>query len=146
MASYGDLQFVTTTNDSSVRGLGWTMKFTNTGGWCSANYIERSIKDGIIQLLLTSRGERPMRLDYGTDLRASVFGPLDDTTVDALKNTISAAIEKYAPRVVVHNFEVLPDEDKSQIDISLVFSMKENVFTTEGINLTVTSQGIQING
>ena len=86
-----------------------------------------------------------MRLDYGTDLRNSVFGPLDESTVDSLRTTIAAAIEKYAPRVVVRSFDVVPDEDKSQIDISLVFSMKENVFTTEGISLTVNSKGIQIN-
>lgn len=145
MATYGDLKFVTTSRNSTVRGLAWPMKTTNTGGWCSANYNEESIKDGLIQLLLTERGERPMRLDYGTDLRISVFGSLDSLTVDDLKGSIKRAIDKYAPRVVVRQFNVIPDYDRSQIDIDLVFSMKENIFTIQGISLTVNSEGIRIN-
>jgi len=145
MASYGDLQFVTTSNDTAIRGLAWPMKITNTGGWCSANYNLQAVKDGLIQLLLTQMGERPMRPDFGTNLRSSVFGSLDSVTVDNLKSSIASAISKYAPSVVVKTFDVVPDIDLSRIDISLVFSMKENIFTTQGLNLIITSEGIKIN-
>lgn len=146
MASYGDLQFITTSRSSTVRGLAWPMRIDNTGGWCSAVYNEEAVKDGLIQLLLTQRGERPMRPDFGTDLRVSVFAPMDAITIEQLKASISRAIEKYAPRVVVRTFNVKPDHEKSELVLSLVFHMKENVFTVQGINLTVNSKGIIING
>ena len=67
MASYGDLQFTTTSNAHAVRGLAWPCRVSNTGGMFARNYNETSIKDALIQLILTQRGERPMRLDFGTD-------------------------------------------------------------------------------
>ena len=146
MASYGDLTFVTTSRTSTVKGMEWPWSITNTGGMCSSNYNEVSVRQGLIQLLLTQRGERPMRLDYGTELRASVFAPLDSQTIAVLKESILTAINRYEPRVVVRTFDITPKSDNSEVDISLVFSMKENVFTTEGISLTVNTQGIKING
>ena len=143
MASYGDLQFVTTNNQPSVRGLEWPVRITNTGGMFSENINENAVKDGLIQLLLTQQGERPMRLDYGTFLRTAVFGPLDAETISDLENTIKAAIGKYEPRVLIRNLSIAPSTDQSQLDLNLVFSMKDNVFSTDGIFLTVTAEDLQ---
>ena len=145
MASYGDLQFVTTNTPHSVRGLTWPCKTTNTGGMFSVNFNETSVREGLIQLLLTSRGERPMRLDYGTDLRRSVFAPLDVVTINNLKETIQSAIATYEPRVIIQSLKVEQTKE-SELDISLVFSMRGNVFSTNGIYLTINSQGATING
>ena len=121
MASYGDLKFATRKSVKSIKGLAWPVRLKNTGGMFSNNFNEESIKDGLIQLMLTSRGERPMRLDYGTALRRSVFAPLDAATVSRLKTTILGAIDKYEPRVIVRSFKLTPKPDNSEIDISLVF-------------------------
>jgi len=36
-------------------------------------------------------------------------------------------------------------QDSPRMAVSLVFSMKENIFTTQGLNLIITSEGIKIN-
>ena len=146
MASYADLQFAVQSSKKIVRGLEWPVLLNNTGGMFSNNYNEESIKDGLIQLLLTSRGERPMLLDYGTALRRSVFAPLDGTTVSELRRTILGAIAKYEDRVIVRSFEIIPRNDDSEIDIELEFSMKGGVIGTDKIRLTVTKQGPIIYG
>ena len=145
MASYGDLQFVTTNTPHSVRGLTWPWKTTNTGGMCSVNFNETAVREGLIQLLLTSRGERPMRLDYGTDLRASVFAPLDVVTINNMKDTIEAAIATYEPRIILRSLDIAQTKE-SELDVSLVFSMRDNVFSTNGIYLTINSKGATVNG
>tara|TARA_R110000824_G_scaffold35687_3_gene111587 strand:- start:10951 stop:11391 length:441 start_codon:yes stop_codon:yes gene_type:complete len=146
MASYGDLQFVTTNNVHAVRGLAWPCLTDNTGGMFSRNFNETSIKDGLIQLLLTQRGERPMRLDFGTDLRSSVFAPMDSYTTEALENSIRTAIERYEPRIIIRSFSLTPQTETSEMFLELAFSIKNNIFTTEGIYLTVNTQGVTING
>ena len=146
MASYGDLQFVTTNLNTAVKGLEWPVRVSNTGGMFSRNFNESSVKSGLIQLLLTQQGERPMRPTYGTQLRHSVFAPLDSDTRTVLENTIKEAIAIYEPRVIIRSFEVAQDDANSSIDISLVFSMKDNVFSTDGIYLTIDAKGAQING
>lgn len=145
MASYGDATFVTTSKTTTVKGLQYPLLTTNTGGMFSRNFNERSIRDGLIQLLLTSKGERPMRLDFGTDLRKSCFEPLDGKLLETLRKSILSAISKYEPRVIIRNFNIKSDEANSRIFLEMVFSIKNNVFYTDQINLTVDAQGVQIN-
>jgi phage baseplate assembly protein W len=144
--TYGDVHFVTKQYEKTVKGLQFPVKVNNTGGMFARNFNEEAIKDGLIQLLMTQRGERPMRYDYGTTLRASVFAPLDSQTVSELRNSIQTAIQKYEPRVVIRELNVVPVTDNSQINVELVFSVKDNVFFTDRIALTVNSQGVQLNG
>ncbi len=146
MASYGDLSFATRSSKKHIKGMEWPVKVSNTGGMFSNNYNEESVKDGLIQLLLTARGERPMRLDYGTDLRRSVFAPLNETTVNSLRQSVLTAISKYEPRIIVRSFEVIPEDGKSQIDISLVFSLKNSVLAHDTVLLTVNTKGVVIHG
>jgi len=146
MASYGDMSFVTKASKNTIKGLEWPCRNTNTGGMVSRNYNLVSIKQGLIQLILTQRGERPMRLDFGTDVRRSVFDPLDATTLSNLRTTIAAAIEKYEPRVIMQHLGVSASDDESRVDIKLVFSVKEDVLSTESIELTVNANGAILYG
>jgi uncharacterized protein len=144
--TYGDVHFVTQKYEKTVKGLQFPVKTTNTGGMFSRNFNEEAIKDGLLQLIMTQRGERPMRYDYGTTLRASVFAPLDSQTVSDLRNSIQTAIEKYEPRVIIRELNVVPVTENSQINVELVFSPKDNVFFSDRIALTVDSQGVRLNG
>jgi len=144
MASYGDIKFATRSDRKSIKGLAWPFKTTNTGGMCSNNYNEECVRQGLIQLLLTSRGERPMRLDYGTELRRSVFAPFDGTTISDLRSSVLDAISKYEPRVIVKSFVITPYEETSRIDIDLEFSLKTSVLSLEQILLRVDSQGVTL--
>ena len=146
MASYGDIKFATKGSRKTIRGLEWPVKTSNTGGMFSNNYNEESIKSGLIQLLLTDRGERPMRLDFGTELKRSVFAPLDGATVSQLRQSILDSISKYETRVVVRSLQLTPISDKSQLNVSLVFSVKPDVLSHHTITLSVDTQGVFING
>ena len=146
MASYGDMAFAVSNQERVIKGLRWPASTSGAGGTFSNNYNTESIKDGLIQLLLTSRGERPMRLDFGTDLRRSVFAPLDSATISALKASINTAIKKYEKRITVRSLEVTPRNDNSQVDVALSFSLKDNVLDVDRIFLTVNTEGVIING
>jgi len=146
MGSYGDLSFVTKKDQNPVKGIEFPVRSTSTGGIFSRNFNEQSVKDGLIQLIMTQRGERPMRYDYGTDVRGSVFAPMDSLLVSNLESSIRNAIDRYEPRAVIRDLQVIPDEQNSSIDIKLVFSMKDNVFFSDQVYLTVNPQGVEING
>jgi phage baseplate assembly protein W len=146
MSTYGDLTFNTISNTSTVKGLQYPIDTANTGGMFSRSFNERAIRDGLLQLLLTQRGERPMRLDYGTNLRTACFEPLDGALLESLRKSILSAISKYEPRIVVRDFEIKSDDSNSRIFLKMVFSIKNNIFYTDQIALTVDSQGVQLNG
>lgn len=144
--TYGDLSFVTKNSKRTVKGLQFPVSTSNTGGMFARNFDAEAIKDGLIQLLMTQQGERPMNYSYGTILRNSVFAPLDGQLISEIKTSIETAIKRFEPRVSIRTLQVTPNEETSGVDIALVFSIKDNVFSTETINLTVNTQGVQING
>lgn len=144
--TYGDLSFVTKNSKRTVKGFQFPVSTSNTGGMFARNFDSEAIRDGLIQLLMTQRGERPMRYNYGTILRTAVFQPLDSQLISNIRNSIQSAIDLYEPRVVVRALNVTARESESAVDIELAFSIKDNVFSVETLNLTVNAQGVQING
>ena len=144
--TYGDLTFVTKNSKRTVKGLQYPVRTTNTGGMFARSFDAEAIKDGLIQLLMTQQGERPMNYSYGTVLRSSVFAPLDGQLISEVNASIENAIRKYEPRVVVRKLQVIPNDAESEIRVELTFSIKDDVFSTNTINLTVNAQGVQING
>lgn len=79
----------------------------------------RLIKNDILQLLLTSPGERVMRPTFGTPIRTTPFEPNDSFTASALRNAIRQAIENVESRVGVRDVQVDPDPDSSNMTITV---------------------------
>lgn len=147
MSTYGDLKFATLRQQNTLRGLQFPFSYNNTGGIATNNINERSVKDGLMQLLFTRLGERPMRYDFGTDLRSVVFDPIDGETKSRIRQSIQTAIGKYEPRIVIRNITVEESErNQHQIDISLSFSIRGSLFFTDTIYFSVNQTGITQNG
>ena len=60
---------------------------------------DRLIKNDLLQLVLTSKGERMMRPEWGTILKTSVFGQSDDIIAQQIINDITDAILQYETRI-----------------------------------------------
>ena len=83
-----------------------------------------AIKQAIVNLLLTNKGERPFNPDYGSDIREYLFEPLDYATSIALKTKIAGVIEKFEPRIGILELSVYPNEDDNGFDIDLVYEIR----------------------
>lgn len=142
--SYGDLSFVTKNDKQTIKGMQYPVRTSNTGGTFARNFDVEAIRDGLVQLIMTQKGERPMRADFGTITRAAVFAPLDAQLLSDIETSIRDAIDRYEPRVTLRGLSVLPT-DESSINIDLEFSIKGGVLSIQRLNLTVNSQGVEIN-
>lgn len=78
---------------------------------------EQLIRNDILQLLLTSPGERVMRPTFGAGLRKVVFEQNDDFVEQTVRNSILEALNNYEPRVTTTTLTVsrIPDEYKVEI-------------------------------
>ena len=144
--TYGDLNFVTTNTKNTVKGLQFPLSVSNTGGMFSRNIDIETIKDGLIQLIMTQNGERPMNYAYGTNVRGAVFEPLNADLIKRITTSIDTAIRRFEPRIIVKSLDVVENVEESGIDISLAFAVKNGVFSVQTIKLTVDSQGGRVNG
>tara|TARA_R110002012_G_scaffold15255_1_gene61212 strand:+ start:159 stop:569 length:411 start_codon:yes stop_codon:yes gene_type:complete len=132
-----NLQYQKTENRTDILGLAFPLRSDGIGGVMTQSENLTALRDGVIQLIMTARGARVMRPDYGTDIRQSVFEPMDSTTVDTLRGQITQTIAKYEPRVVVQQLNIFPQEEQNTLTISLVLSTKNDLLTTTSVALTV---------
>tara|TARA_R110000751_G_scaffold307150_2_gene427496 strand:+ start:500 stop:736 length:237 start_codon:yes stop_codon:yes gene_type:complete len=78
-----------------------------------------------------------MRPDFGTDLRASVFEPLDTEMIDILREQILQTISKYEPRVIVKRVSLTPDHEQQTLKVELYITSKDDLLTGELIEVLV---------
>lgn len=81
---------------------------------------EKLIKNDLIQLLLTTPGERVMRPDFGTKLRGFVFENITPISLTLLKENILVAINKYEERVTIVSLDFMDNSANNTIIIQLI--------------------------
>ena len=96
-----------------------------------------SINQALFTLFNTKLGERLFLPEYGIDLEAILFMPIDDATTLYIEQKIVEAISRWEPRVVLDysNTSITPYEDDNRYDIVLAFrivGLEDQVFKFEG--------------
>ncbi|MCD9025830.1 GPW/gp25 family protein [Cohnella silvisoli] len=100
---------------ASFLGRGWKFPIAvdATTGRFLLSEGEEDIAEAIRIILMTSRGERVMRPEFGCGLRNFVFGTTDETTMRLLESDITQAITVWEPRVTDVEVEARLDESQS---------------------------------
>jgi len=96
---------------ASFLGRGWKFPVAvdATTGRFLLSEGEEDIAEAIRIILMTSKGERVMRPDFGCGLRSFAFGTMDETTLRLLETDIVQAITVWEPRVTDVEVEAKPD-------------------------------------
>ena len=105
-------------------GSGWAfpLKVTATGAIALVSG-DREIEEAIRIILATSKGERPMRPEFGCGIHDHVFAPADATTSGLIMYEVKAALAQWEPRITVMDVNVAADpsvEATLYIDITYV--------------------------
>jgi len=86
-------------------GFAFPLRLGEDGRIAGCTYNEH-IKQSIRALLLTARGQRVMRPDFGNVLGAYLFENIGETTAALIKSEITSAIERYERRVELGSVRV----------------------------------------
>ena len=132
-----DLEYIKIPSKRQVLGMAFPMRWNGVGGYVTANENLTSLRDCVKQLLLTSRGARVMRPDYGTDIRKSVFEPLTVDVIDNLRGQILSTIRTYEPRVLVNKISLTPDYETNKLHIALRISSKDDLLNETLVEVLV---------
>ena len=91
------------------------------------------IKESIIQIVTTGRGERVMRPDFGSAAFSFIFENNNQILTELIRDEVTTAIAKFEPRVVVRSVTTFREDDNSVVvTISYI------------VNLTGQQDSIQI--
>ena len=83
-----------------------------------------AIKQAIVNILLTNKGERLMNPRLGSDIRSFLFEPLDYGTANQIKGNIRDTIERFEPRISVVRLKASPNYDDNGFDITMTYSIR----------------------
>ena len=83
-----------------------------------------AIKQAIVNVLLTNKGERLMNPRYGSDIRRFLFEPLDYGTGFQIKGNIRDTLERFEPRISVIDIKCTPNFQDNGFDVELQYSIR----------------------
>jgi phage baseplate assembly protein W len=112
------------------RAVGIPLPFNGKGVFNKTFQTKDQVKSNIINLLLTSKGERPLNPEFGSDLPKSLFEPLDTITITQIQNQIINSISTYIPEVVLTDkngntdITITPDIERNTIYITISYFLK----------------------
>lgn len=89
----------------------------------------QAIKADLLHLLLTRKGQRLYKPDFGTDLLKFIFEPEDGITFDAIKTDISKEIQKYLPSVTLNDLIIEESLDSAYaVVVTISYTISDGVF------------------
>ncbi len=83
----------------AILGKGWHFPPAIAGGQVALARYDEDVRQAILIIVGTNRGERPMRPGFGADLRAFVFEPVSVATLEAMRERVREALVDWEPRI-----------------------------------------------
>jgi phage baseplate assembly protein W len=116
--------------------IGVGLPFNAPGVFNSIYSTREQIKFNVVNLVLTSKGERIENPNFGTTLRSQLFGQMTEDTLDSVREDIINSIALYIPEVAVRNIELLiePNESSNTLLVKIAYVI---LISGETDNITV---------
>jgi phage baseplate assembly protein W len=99
----------------SFLGRGWKFPpaFNKSRRHAEMVENEEDIREALLIILLTTKGERILQPEFGSDLKRHLFDNITNTLVTQLKEDIRRAILFGEPRVICESVEAQTDKEDS---------------------------------
>lgn len=97
---------------------------------------EDSVKSMLLHIILTPKGQRLRKPDFGTDLIKFIFEPNDGSTWSGIKEEIRKQVSLYLPEVVFENINIIRNtENEHDIYVEIDYSINNNGVTSKNKTL-----------
>jgi len=119
-------------SSDDFRGIGWAFPVeADREGRIALSRLDESIKESILIIVGTAKGERVMRPTFGCGIHDLVFAPNDTTTAGLVSFEVREALIDWEPRIEVLNVQVMQDtEEGNKLLINLQYRVRStnNIF------------------
>ena len=88
-----------------------------------------AVKGAIVSILKTNYNERLFDPEFGTDIRGSLFEPMNPLTEQRMKKKVEVALARHEPRAEVLGISVKAQEEQNRYEISVVFNVASEAET-----------------
>jgi|TARA_Y100000310_G_C20443502_1_gene697233 phage baseplate assembly protein W len=114
--------------------LGFSLPMSGRAVFNPTYTTKEVVKTNLINWLLTNRGERVFRPNFGADLRALLWEGINDGTTSALEDRIKDNITSNFPTVKIKKINFDNQTDRNTINFILDYEV-HNIGETDQINI-----------
>jgi len=104
--------------------IGVALPFDAPGVFKSTYTTKDQVKSNLLNLLLTTPGERIMNSSFGCDLTRFLFEGITDTNINELRENIIDSISVYIPEIIVSNIDVISNSDYNEITLTVNYRLR----------------------
>ena len=122
-------------NSGSI-ALGFSIPFSGRAVFNPTFTTREVVKTNLVNWLLTNRGERVFRPNFGADLRALIWEGINDGTTSALESRIRDNIAANFPSIEVRKINFDNQPDRNTINFILTYSI-QNMGAEDEINIAL---------
>lgn len=107
-------------------GVGWSFPVQPDGsGDITLAAYEEDIRQALLLILETNYGERVMRPDFGANLRAMVFEPMNTTTLALVRHRVEEALTLWEPRIDNIVVQVTANQSQGRMMIDIGYRVRQ---------------------
>ena len=106
-------------------GNGIKFPFSINGGAIATSGSEDLIRESVMLILGTAKGERVMRPDFGCGINELVFATNNTSTATLIAFYVKEALLKWEPRIEVDEVQASPDRNEPEkLNINIAYTVK----------------------
>jgi phage baseplate assembly protein W len=115
--------------------INYPFKDSGKGYFLDMNDDEnQAIKADLLHLILTRRGQRLYKPDFGTDLLKFIFEPEDGMTLSGIKEEVTNVVKKYLPQLDVSEMTIEEStEDEYAAVLTIKYTINDGIFQTSDL-------------
>lgn len=112
--------------DADFLGQGWRHPIThNEEGEIALSSGEDSIRESVILIIQTERGERVMRPEFGCGIHELAFAENNGSTAGLVAQLVREALIEFEPRIDVDFVTASPDQqERSRLNIEIQYTIR----------------------
>lgn len=94
----------------------------------------QAIKADLLHLILTRKGQRLYKPDFGTDLMKFIFEPEDGMTLNAIKEEIRNVVKIYLPSLNLDEILIEESEENEYASVvTISYTITDTIFSVSDI-------------
>ena len=106
------------------RAIGISIPFKEAKVFSKTLSTKEQLKSNLVNLLLTTKGERILNPSFGTTFRRLLFEPLTDNLLNSVKENILISINTFIPDITVTSMDIIPDIDSNKVTAMISYELK----------------------
>lgn len=107
--------------------MSWPLGGVDAEGRLQWSRDDKSIREVMLNILLTRPGERLMRPEFGAGLTNFVHQPNTETTRNLIGGVVRKSLDRLEPRVAVDRVEVSPSPTRpAEVLVTIQYHLRHN--------------------